>query len=57
VTTSITAPDRNKIRWGNQLDVAEIPSVEEAGRAAGYIANHAEFEIMPSSIVMETICP
>jgi hypothetical protein len=37
VTTSITAPDRNKIRWGNQLDVAEIPSVEEAGRAAGYI--------------------
>ena len=40
-TTSITAPDRTKVRWGDQLDVAEIPTVEEAGRAAGYIAKYA----------------
>ena len=40
-TTSILAPDRTKVRWGDQLDVAEIPSVEDAGRAAGYIAKYA----------------
>ena len=40
-TTSIAAPDRTKVRWGDQLDVAEIPSVEDAGRAAGYIAKYA----------------
>ena len=40
-TISIIAPDRTKVRWGDQLDVAEIPGVEDAGRAAGYIAKYA----------------
>ena len=34
-------PDRTKVRWGDQQDVAEIPGVEDAGRAAGYIAKYA----------------
>jgi len=34
-TTSIAAPDRTKVRWGDQLDVALIPTAEDAGRARG----------------------
>jgi hypothetical protein len=38
---SIRAPDGTKIRWGTQLDVAQLANLEDAGRVAGYVAKYA----------------
>jgi len=40
-SVSMAVPDGSTVRWGAQLDVTEIPSDDEAGRAAGYIAKYA----------------
>jgi uncharacterized Zn-finger protein len=57
-STSVPTGAGTTATWGTQLDLVDLGATEgDAARVAGYVANHAEFEIMPSSIVMETICP